>query len=124
IAERLDADKNAPGFIFDGFPRTTVQAEALDKLLSERGLVIDKVIQLVVDPDALIARVTKRFAEQGRADDNPETYKVRLKAYTDQTAPLVAHYKRQGKLEEVDGMAPIDAVSAAITAKLNGKGKS
>jgi adenylate kinase len=122
IAERLDADKNAPGFIFDGFPRTTAQADALDRLLDERGLRIDKVIQLVVDSNALIARVAKRFAEQGRADDNPETYKVRLKAYSDQTAPLVAHYRKQGKLVEVDGMAPIDEVSKAIAAKLNGKG--
>ena len=69
---------------------------------------------------ALIARITKRFNEQGRADDNPDAFKVRLKAYSDQTAPLVPYYQGQGKMTGLDGMADIDAVSAAVAAAIDG----
>jgi adenylate kinase len=72
-----------------------------------------------VDEGALLARITKRFAESGRADDNPESFKVRLKAYGDQTAPLVPYYRDQGKLAGVDGMAAIEVVAAAISNALD-----
>ena len=120
IEEQLVANKGAPGFIFDGYPRTLAQADALDALLQRHALVIDLVIQLEVDPEALMARIAKRFAEQGRADDNPDAYKVRLKAYFTQTAPLLAYYKQQAKLTAVDGMADVATVAAAIDQALTG----
>jgi len=120
IDVKLTEHKGAPGFIFDGYPRTIAQAEALDQLLETHASKIDLVIRLEVDEPALIARVSKRFAEEGRADDNPDSFKVRLKAYNDQTAPLVEFYKEQGKLVGVDGMASMDAVSASISAALGG----
>lgn len=121
IEDAMESKKGAAGFIFDGFPRTLAQARALDDLLAKRGAKIDRVIRLEVDEDALLARITKRFAEAGRADDNPESFKVRLKAYGDQTAPLVPYYVEQGKLVGVDGMAPIDQVAAQIAATLDGR---
>jgi adenylate kinase len=114
IDEALTRHAGSPGFIFDGFPRTIAQAEALDALLARRGQAIDLVVRLEVDDAALLARVTKRFEEQGRPDDNPATFQVRLKAYNDQTAPLVPYYNGRGKLHPVDGMSQIDAVSSAI----------
>jgi adenylate kinase len=118
IDEQLSAHKGAAGFIFDGYPRTLAQARALDALLATHGQQIDLVLRLVVDADGLIARVAKRFAEEGRADDNPEAFKVRLQAYFDQTAPLVAYYEEQGKVAGIDGMAGIDTVAADIKAAL------
>jgi adenylate kinase len=112
IEERLA--EAAGGAIFDGFPRTLAQAEALDAMLKRRGARIDHVIRLMVDEEALTARLAGRFAESGRPDDNPATFKVRLAAYNAQTAPLLPYYRGQGKLVEVDGMAPIEAVTGAI----------
>jgi adenylate kinase len=119
IAEKLDAHAGAPGFIFDGFPRTLAQGQALDALLAARGSKINLVIRLVADPEALVERVTKRYEEEGRADDNPEIYKTRLKAYLDQTAPLVPYYQAKGLLADVDGMKGIDEVTAAVAAVLD-----
>ena len=118
IEERLPEAEAAGGAIFDGFPRTVAQAEALDAMLKGRGAAIDKVVRLKVDDDALIARIAKRFAEEGRSDDNPESFKVRLAAYNTQTAPLLPYHLAQGKLTEVDGMASIDAVAKAIDGAL------
>jgi adenylate kinase len=118
IRETLPATEAAGGAIFDGFPRTVAQAEALDKMLSERGAKIDKVVRLKVDEPALIKRIELRFAEQGRPDDNPESYKVRLAAYNAQTAPLLPYYQGQGKLIEVDGMGAVDDVAREIAAAL------
>ncbi|MEM9225002.1 MAG: adenylate kinase, partial [Pseudomonadota bacterium] len=118
INEQLTVHAGAPGFIFDGFPRTVGQAEALDKLLEARGTSVDRVIRLVVDEAQLLARVTKRFEEQGRKDDNPDAFSTRLGKYNDDTAPLVPIYAGQGKLREVDGMASIDEVSEAIEGAL------
>ena len=114
IREALPSAEAAGGAIFDGFPRTVAQAEALDALLSERVTKIDPVIRLKVDDAALMHRIERRFAEQGRPDDNPEAYRVRLEAYNAQTAPLIPYYQGQGKLSEVDGMGSVEAVSAAI----------
>ena len=120
IADRIDQPDAKSGFVLDGFPRTVPQAEALDRLLAERGLKLDGVIELKVDEGILLKRIETRVAEMTargeklRADDNPEVLKGRLAAYRAQTAPLVDYYAGLGQLRSVDGMAPIDAVTAAI----------
>ena len=124
IEERLPETEAAGGAIFEGFPRTVAQAEALDAMLARRGARIDRVVRLKVDDVALIERIAKRFADQGRPDDNPETYQVRLKAYNDQTAPLLPYYERQGTLSEVDGMGAVDVVASAIDKALMSAGAS
>ena len=119
IEERLDKNPKAAGFIFDGFPRTIPQAEALDASLAKRGKKVNSVIRLKVDEAGLIDRVTRRFEAEGRADDNPEAFKKRLAAYNTQTAPLVEVYRSQGKLTEIDGMANVDTVSGSIAGILD-----
>jgi adenylate kinase len=120
IADRIGQPDARRGFVLDGFPRTVAQAEALDKLLEERGLKLDGVIELKVDEGILIKRIETRVAEMTargekvRADDNAEALKKRLDAYRAQTAPLSAYYAGTGQLKTVDGMAPIDEVTAAI----------
>ena len=118
IEARLKEAEDAGGAIFDGFPRTVAQAEALDEMLAKLGKKIDHVIRLKVDDEALMARVSKRFAEQGRPDDNPESFQVRLAAYNRNTAPLLPYYGDKGLLTEIDGMRAIDAVAADIDAVL------
>jgi adenylate kinase len=118
IEERLPEAEAAGGAIFDGFPRTVAQAEALDAMLAGRGERIDRVIRLKVDDQALLDRISTRYADEGRADDNPEAFEIRLAAYNASTAPLLPFYGRQGKLVEVDGMAPVEAVAAAISSAL------
>ena len=118
IEDQLDTHTEAAGFIFDGFPRTVPQAEALDKTLARRGQKIDRVIRLKVDEEALLERVTKRFEEQGRDDDNPDTFKKRIDAYNAQTAPLLPIYAERRKLVEVDGMGTVNAVASEIDAAL------
>jgi adenylate kinase len=123
IAERLDRPDCAKGAVFDGFPRTIAQAEALDKLLAGRGKTIDLVIELKVDDAILLKRVEQRIAEgHSRADDNPETLKNRLAVYYENTAPLLAYYKKQGKLTTIDGMAPIADVTKAIAKAVDSVG--
>ncbi len=120
VAQRLAAPDARKGFILDGFPRTVPQAVALDRLLATRGLALDAVIELRVDEDALIRRIETRVAEMKergealREDDNPEVLRKRLAAYHQQTAPLIAYYRRKGVLRSVDGMAAIPDVAAAI----------
>jgi len=125
IEEQLDNNPDAAGFIFDGFPRTVPQAEALDASLTKRGKSVNCVIRLCVEDESIITRITKRFEEQGRTDDNPETFKKRLSAYHENTAPLLPYYSKQGKLTEVDGMAEIETVAGSIARVLdtNGNGK-
>jgi adenylate kinase len=128
IAERIDQPDCKRGFVLDGFPRTVPQAEALDRLLAERGLRLDGVIELKVDEGILLKRIENRVAEMSargeklRADDNPEVLKGRLAAYRTQTAPLADYYAAKGVLKTVDGMAPIDAVTAAIDQILSSGG--
>jgi adenylate kinase len=120
VADRIQRPDAHNGFILDGFPRTVPQAHALDRMLKEKHLDLDAVIELRVDEGALLERIEKRIAETKargetlRADDNPETLRRRLLAYRDQTAPLVTYYQLQSVLRSVDGMAPIPAVSEAI----------
>jgi len=119
IDEQLDLHKSAPGVIFDGFPRTVGQATALDALLKQRGSRVDLVIRLVVDDDQLLERITNRFREEGRKDDNPDTFKTRLEKYNADTAPLIPLYAEQGKLVEVDGMGTVEAVAGEIDRALD-----
>jgi adenylate kinase len=118
IEQRLPEAEAAGGAIFDGFPRTIAQAQALDKMLQQRGSRIDLVVRLKVDDQALMDRIAGRFAESGRPDDNPESFKVRLGAYNGQTAPLLPYYVDQKKLVEVDGMGSVDVVAGAIDTAL------
>ena len=118
IEARLKEAEDAGGAIFDGFPRTIAQAEALDAMLAKLGKKIDAVVRLKVDDSALLERVSQRFADQGRPDDNPESFKVRLDAYNRNTAPLLPYYGDKGLLTEVDGMGSIDAVATAISEAL------
>lgn len=119
IEEQLEANKDAPGFIFDGFPRTVEQAKALDASLKSRGQELDSVVRLCVDDNVLLGRIEKRYKEEGRKDDNPESFKIRLGNYHKQTAPLLPFYAAQGKLTEVDGLADIDTVAASIAQVLD-----
>ena len=112
IQERLTRDGD---HLFDGFPRTTAQAVALDKALASLEQKINLVINLKVDSDALLGRIAKRFVEERRADDNPEAYAIRLGHYHAQTEPVLAHYQAKGCVQTVDGMADIQTVSAMIT---------
>jgi adenylate kinase len=120
IADRIGQPDAKRGFVLDGFPRTVPQAEALDSLLAQRGLKLDGVIQLKVDEGILLKRIETRVAqmiargEKLRADDNPDVLKGRLAAYRAQTAPLADYYAARGMLKAVDGMAPIEDVTAAI----------
>jgi adenylate kinase len=150
IAERLDEDGGGQGYILDGFPRTIAQAEALDRLLKQRGKKLDLVIVMAVDDEALVERIAGRFAcgfcGEGyhdlykrpkvagvcdrcgsagfvrRRDDNEEVVRSRLKAYHAQTEPLIDYYTRQGKVRTVDGMAAIEAVEKEIGRALDAGG--
>jgi adenylate kinase len=122
IAERYDQPDCKNGAVFDGFPRTIPQAEALDAMLAERGKKIDLVLELKVDDAVLLSRVEARIAAGGvlRSDDTPETLAHRLGVYYKNPAPLLDFYRAQGKLVSVDGMAPMEAVTAQIAAVLDG----
>jgi adenylate kinase len=126
IGERYDQPDCAKGAVFDGFPRTIPQAEALDALLAKRSRKIDLVIELKVDDKILIDRVEQRIKESGgttRSDDTPETLKARLAVYYKNTAPLLEYYKRQGKVVTVDGMQPIVEVTRQIGAAIDAKAR-
>jgi adenylate kinase len=121
INDRIDQRDARNGFILDGFPRTTAQAEALERMLEHKGLNLDAVVALQVDEGILLERVERRVAqmqargETVRADDNAEALKKRLDAYRAQTAPLVSYYGGKGMLRAIDGMAPIEDVTTAIS---------
>jgi adenylate kinase len=125
VAERFMEPDAARGFILDGFPRTVAQAEALDLALEHRGLRLDAVLELEVDPAVLVSRIEKRAAETiaaggtVRPDDTPEVLAKRLATYQEQTAPVSAYYAETGRLKRIDGMAPIDAVSRSIDEALS-----
>ena len=125
VAQRIAQPDAHKGFILDGFPRTVPQAAALDRMLAERNLALDGVIELRVDEDALIKRIERRIEEMKargealREDDNPEVLHRRLKAYREQTSPLIDYYRDKGALITVNGMAPIPEVAAAIDRALS-----
>jgi adenylate kinase len=120
VAERIDQPDCANGFILDGYPRTLVQADAVEAMLKERGLDLDMAIELVVDDKALVGRIVKRAEETKaaglpvRRDDTPEVFDERLREYHKKTAPLIGYYYAKGKLKTVDGMAGIDDVTRQI----------
>lgn len=146
IGDRISQPDCVKGFLLDGFPRTVPQAEALDKMLAAKGLKLDLVIEMKVDDEALVERITGRYTcakcGQGyhdkflkpkvdgvcdtcggtefkrRADDNAETVKTRLKQYHEQTAPILPYYQGKGNLKQVDGMADVDEVARQIEALL------
>jgi len=126
IAQRYDQPDCRFGAIFDGFPRTIPQAEALDDMLARRDRKIDLVLELKVDDAILIGRVEQRIRDSGgvaRADDNPETLKTRLAAYYKNTAPLLVYYGNQKKVVTIDGMAPIADVTKSIDAAVKARSK-
>jgi adenylate kinase len=120
VADRIVEPDAARGFILDGFPRTVPQAEALRRILADKGLELDAVIELKVDESALVKRMEKRVADtraaggQVRADDNPESFRKRLVEYREKTAPLSRYYAGTGELRIVDGMADMDTVTGEI----------
>lgn len=120
IANRITQPDCQKGVIFDGFPRTLAQAQALDKMLSDQGHPLSAVIELKVDEEALVSRLNNRIAEAQakgepvRSDDNEETLRKRLEVFRQQTAPIIPYYQTKGALKSVDGMADIDAVAKAI----------
>jgi adenylate kinase len=120
VADRIEEPDAKKGFILDGFPRTVAQAEALDRMLADKGLKLDAVLELVVDQNALVHRIIKRAddakaaGEPVRKDDDPEVFKTRLAAYNRDTAVVAPYYEKTGKLKTIDGMQPIDAVTEAM----------
>jgi len=119
IRERLQEGSEG-GFIFDGFPRTLAQADALEKLLSEMGLKLDAVIEMQVDDEVLVKRIVNRAEEaraagkEARADDNEDSVRIRLMEYYKKTSPLIGYYWAKGNLQRLDGMASIDEVQKSI----------
>ena len=122
VADRIEEPDAKNGFILDGFPRTVAQAEALDTMLAQKHMELDAVVELVVDQDALVHRIVKRAADAAaagqpvRKDDDPEVFKTRLAAYNADTAVVAPYYARTGKLKQIDGMQPVDTVTAALAA--------
>ncbi|HOT15540.1 MAG TPA: adenylate kinase [Bacteroidales bacterium] len=111
IASKIDNNKNAKGFIFDGFPRTTAQAEALDVMLAERNIPVKCMLSLEVDKEELVKRLLNRGLTSGRADDqNPEIIENRIKEYNAKTAPVIQFYEKQGKFRPIKGMGSIDEI--------------
>ncbi|MEQ9695256.1 adenylate kinase [Shimia sp. SDUM112013] len=119
IREKLEGDKKG-GFIFDGFPRTLAQADALAELLAEKGEKLDAVIEMQVDDETLVKRIVNRAAEAvaaggtARADDNEESVRIRLMEYYKKTAPLIGYYHAKGNLSSIDGLGTMDEVKGAI----------
>ncbi len=125
IEKRLEQNSEAHGFIFDGFPRTVAQAEALDNLLEKHGLQISGMVALDVPEDELVTRLLKRAEEQGRSDDNEETIRARLNTYREKTLPVATYYEKQGKFQSVNGLGSIDEITQRLETVLlklpNGK---
>ena len=126
ISDRIDQPDCRKGFILDGFPRNEAQAQALDKMLVQKGQKLDLVIEVKVDEQILFDRIRNRAAESAaasgsvRADDNEETLRNRLGVYHAQTAPLLPYYRAQGKLHSIDGMQTVESVAKQIAALLDG----
>jgi len=119
VADRLAQDDCAPGFLLDGYPRTLAQVDALDEMLAGRNSELDRVLELVVDDEVVVARLLKRAEIEGRADDNEETIRERMNVYDAQTAPLLDYYRGRGLLREVDGMGSVEDVAEALSGALS-----
>ncbi len=115
IENRLAVHSDAPGFIFDGFPRTVAQAEALDQLLTTKQTQISCMISLQVPQEELVSRLIKRGIEKGRTDDNEETITKRITVYREETLPVADYYKAQDKLHEVDGLGSVEEIRERIS---------
>lgn len=115
IADFLDDKKGSKGVIFDGFPRTLKQAEALKTMLNERGTDIHILLDLQVEDEELVERLLERGKISGRSDDNPETIKARLDVYHTQTAPLATYYIGEGKHVPIKGIGQIEEIFERIT---------
>lgn len=122
MADRIKRKEAERGFILDGYPRTLAQAEALDQALGERGMKLDAVLHIDVEEAALLKRILQRAAEAknrgeaARTDDDPIVFEKRMARYRAETAPLIAHYRKAGKLKAVDGGRPIDRVTEELLA--------
>lgn len=122
VADRIAQTDCEPGFLLDGYPRTTAQVGELDSMLQASGLVLDVVVEITVDAEAVVDRLLKRAGEQGRADDTEPVIRHRLEVYAESTAPLADIYAERGLLVQVDGMGEIDAVTGRIMKALAARG--
>lgn len=120
LAQVFDSFKDSKGVIFDGFPRTIAQAEALKKMLAERQQEVNVMLDLEVPEDELMTRLIKRGKESGRADDNEETIKKRLTVYHTQTAPLIDWYKKEGTYRHINGLGSLDTIFDEICRAIEG----
>ena len=119
VADRLREDDAATGFLLDGYPRTTAQVAALDEMLAESGVAIEKVLELVVDDEIVVERLLKRAELEGRADDTEEVVRERMAIYHRETKPLSDAYAERGLLVTVDGVGEVDEVGERIIAALD-----
>jgi adenylate kinase len=124
VRDRLAQDDVTGGFLLDGYPRTAQQVEELDDILLATGSSLDAVIELVADPEIVVARLLKRATEQGRADDTEDVIRHRLTVYSDQTEPLISVYAERGLIVTVDAIGTVDEVTARIHAALAERGIS
>lgn len=118
VADRLSQPDAEPGFLLDGYPRTADQVIELNRILAERGLSLDKAIEITANTDEVVARLLKRAELEGRPDDTEEVIRRRMEVYDEQTAPLTALYADQGILVQVDGMGSVDEVTERLLAAL------
>lgn len=119
IENKLNEHKGAPGFIFDGFPRTVMQAQALDALLAKRQTEIKRVLLLEVSEEELVKRLLKRAKDSGRADDNHQTILERLDVYFEKTMPVADYYGKQDKLSQVAGEGGVDEIFGRLKAQID-----
>lgn len=121
VADRIAQPDAAQGWLLDGYPRTIVQVEALDRTMSSAGLQLDAVVSLAADTELLVQRLMKRAEIEGRADDNADTIRHRMEVYKEATDPLLAHYAERGLLVEIDGIGSIEDIAQRITVALDAK---
>jgi len=120
VRDRLREPDALDGFLLDGYPRTLAQVDFLDGVLAERGQALERVLELTVDTEEVVARLLRRALDQGRTDDTEDVVRRRLEVYTEQTAPLLAVYRDRGLLVQVDGLGPIDQVTDRALEALGG----